>query len=143
MGIFKRKKQDPEEPQVDLYSPQMLAKRLLWDIVPCGAVPSYIPLMGLVPDSADVADMEHQASHARLERIRPIADLLEIFSPLVSGITASAMLVNSGTETMEPELASALQKHHAYVVQVSLQAVIAELLDMGVLSYTDGVQIGE
>src|SRR5690349_15939967 len=105
MGIFSRKRDDefPEElnteeedVQVDLYTPQMLTKRLLWDIVPCGEVEALIPLMNLTPDSPEVSEMEHQASHDRINQLTPLREMLALLVPLVSGITASAMLVNSG-----------------------------------------------
>lgn len=144
MSIFRRKKKNEEtaEPQVVLYSPQMLVKRLLWDIVPCPSVSEMLPLMGLIPDSADVAEMEHVASHQRLQNLEPMSGLLEILVPLVSGITASAMLVNSGNQVDE-ETALGLQHHHSRVVRSAVYAVLANLLDMGLISYTDGVQIGE
>jgi hypothetical protein len=148
MGIFKRNNKDKdtageeEVPQVDIFTPQMLAKRLLWDSVPCADVDKMIPLMNLVADSPEVREMEHRASHARRNKLLPLAELLDILTPLVSGITASAMLVNSGAD-IDAEGAAVLQRHHAYVVQTGVLALLANLLDMGIITYTDGVQLGE
>jgi hypothetical protein len=146
MGLFNRKNkgtEEPEEaPQVDIFTPQMLAKRLVWDIIPCGSVDEMIPLMNLVPDSPDVSDMEHKASHARLEQVLPLGEMLSLLVPLVSGITASAMLVNSGIPT-DDETAVALQRQHSQVVRSGVVAILANLLDMGIIAYSDGVQIGE
>jgi hypothetical protein len=151
MGIFSRKRDDefPEELnteeedlQVDLYTPQMLTKRLLWDIVPCGEVEGLIPLMHLTPDSPDVSEMEHQASHDRIDQLAPLREMLALLIPLVSGITASAMLVNSGN-SVDADTAAVLQRHHSVVVRAGVVAIIANLLDMGIISYADGVQFGE
>lgn len=145
MGLFNwgkdQESAEEEEPQVTLYSPQMLAKRLLWDIVPCDAVAVMVPLMNLLPSSEEVDEMEHQASHERMENVRQLMPLIETLTPLVSGITASAMLVNSGVNA-DAELALALKKQHSQVVRASSIAILANLLDMGIITYTDGVQLG-
>jgi hypothetical protein len=151
MGIFSRKRDDEvpeglnteeEDLQVDLYTPQMLTKRLLWDIVPCGEVEALIPLMNLTPDSPDVSEMEHEASHDRIDQLAPLREMLALLIPLVSGITASAMLVNSGN-SVDADTAAVLQRHHSVVVRAGVVAIIANLLDMGIISYADGVQFGE
>jgi hypothetical protein len=153
MGFFNRKNRDfedfedhdefeEEEPQIDLFTPQMLTKRLLWDIIPCPDVEKMIPLMKLTPDSPDVSEMEHRASHERLAQVLPLKEMLDLLGPLVSGITASAMLVNSGISADE-ETAVALQRHHSSVLRAGMVAVLANLLDMGIITYADGVQFGE
>lgn len=146
MGLFNRKNKGDEEPdddvRIDMYTPQMLVKRLLWDIVPCGDVKKILPLMNLTPDSDEVSEMEHRASHERLNEIEPMGELLDLLLPLVSGITASAMLVNSGA-SVDEETAALLQRHHSVVVRAGVVAVIANLLDMGILEYGNGVQFGE
>jgi hypothetical protein len=148
MGIFNRKNRDEEddgfeeESRIVAYTPQMLVKRLLWDIIPCPDVDKMIPLMKLTPDSEEVSEMEHRASHERLQEVLPLKDMLDLLTPLVSGITASAMLVNSGIQADE-ETAVALQRHHSQVVRASLVAVLANLLDMGIIEYGNGVQFGE
>jgi hypothetical protein len=130
------------ELQVDLYTPEMLTKRLLWDIVPCDEAEQLIPLMGLSPDSQEVSDMEHEASHIRVTALTPLSEMLALLVPLVSGITASAMLMNSGN-SVDEETASALQRHHSVVVRAGVVAILANLLDMEIIQYTDGVQFGE
>lgn len=153
MGIFNRRNKGDDSPDlfdegeesgpvIDLFTPEMLAKRLLWDIVPCPQVPGMIPLMKLNPDSPDVAEMEHRASHDRLALVVPLKEMLDLLGPIVSGITASAMLVNSGISADE-EAAVALQRHHSSVLRAGMVAVLANLLDMGIITYADGVQFGE
>ncbi|MFE4681565.1 hypothetical protein ACFRNJ_12105 [Streptomyces sp. NPDC056721] len=152
MGIFSRKNRDDdpldalntegEDLQVDIYTPQMLTKRLAWDIVPCGEVEGLIPLMGLTPDSKDVSDMEHAASHDRIDALTPLKEMLALLIPIVSGITASAMLVNSG-KSVDEETAALLQRHHSVVVRAGVVAVLANLLDMGIIEYANGVQFGD
>jgi hypothetical protein len=151
MGIFSRKNDDDipdilnteeDDLQVDLYTPQMLTKRLAWDIVPCGEVEGLIPLMGLTPDSKDVSDMEHAASHDRIDALTPLKEMLALLIPIVSGITASAMLVNSG-KSVDEETAALLQRHHSVVVRAGVVAVLANLLDMGIIEYANGVQFGD
>lgn len=151
MGLFNRNKgegsegefkEDGEKPQVDIFTPQMLVKRLLWDIVPCSDVPGMIPLMNLSPDSADVAEMEHRASHERLNEVYPVKGMLDVLVPLVSGITASVMLVNSGISVNE-ESAVALQRQHSSVLHAGVVAILANLFDMGIITYAEGVTFGE
>jgi hypothetical protein len=146
MGIFnsrnKQEETEPEGPQVDLYTPQMITKRLLWDIVPCSEVEKMLPLMNLTPDSPDVSEMEHKASHKRLAQVGPLGEMLALLVPIVSGITASAMLNNSGFPADE-EAAITLTRHHSVVLTSGVVAVLANLLDMGIIEYTDGVTFGE
>ncbi len=144
MGFFSKKaeEEEPEEPQVSLFTPQMLSKRLVWDIIPCQDAEKMITLMELVPDSPDVSEMEHRASHERIHLVAPLKDMLDLLTPLVSGVTASAMLVNSGIQADE-ESAVALQRHHSQVVRASAVAILANLFDMGIITYTDGVMFGE
>uniref|UniRef100_A0AAU3I5R7 Uncharacterized protein n=1 Tax=Streptomyces sp. NBC_01393 TaxID=2903851 RepID=A0AAU3I5R7_9ACTN len=152
MGIFSRKNKDDDpfdglnteedDLRVDIFTPQMLTKRMAWDIVPCTEVEALLPLMGLTPDSKDVSDMEHSASHARIDALAPLKEMLALLIPIVSGITASAMLVNSG-KSVDEETAAILQRHHSVVVRAGVVAVLANLLDMGIISYADGVQFGD
>lgn len=148
MSIFRRKKKEAPEPvEVEVefreLSAEMLIKRFLWDIVPDEDIPGLVPLIGLVPDSPDVADMESKGSRERLSGITPLLPLLELFAQLVSGITSSAILVNSG-ENVNPDVAVALQQQHRQVIQASAVAILANLLDLRVLSYPpDGVHISE
>lgn len=146
MSIFRRKKKDQPEPvevEFQELSAEMLIKRFLWDIVPDDEIPGLIPLIGLVPDSPDVADMESRGSRERLSEVAPIVPLLDLFAQLVSGITSSAILVNSG-ENVNPDVAVALTQQHRQVIRASAVAIIATLLDLRVLSYPpDGVHICE
>jgi hypothetical protein len=86
--------------------------------------------------------MEHEASHDRIEQLTPLKEMLALLIPLVSGITASAMLVNSGN-SVDEETAAVLQRHHSVVVRAGVVAVLANLLDMGIITYSDGVQFGD
>lgn len=146
MSIFRRKKKaetEPTEVEFQEISPEMLVKRFLWDIVPDEDIPSLVPLIGLVPDSPDVADMESRGSRERLAEVVPIVPLVDLFAQLVSGITSSAILVDSG-ENVEPDVAVALTQQHRQIIRASAVAIIANLIDLRVLSYPpDGVHISE
>lgn len=146
MAIFRRKKKPEPEPievEYQELSPEMLVKRFLWDIIPDEEIPGLVPLIGLVPDSPDVADMESRGSRERLAEVVPLLPLLHLFAQLVSGITSSAILVNSG-ENVNPDVAVALTQQHRQIIEASAVAIIANLLDLRVLSYPpDGVHICE
>jgi hypothetical protein len=151
MRFFNRNERDPEDtdngdpfdvPNVVMYTPEMLTKRLLWDLVPCSDVEAMMPLMNLSPESPDVRDMEHRSSHERMATVMPLGEILSLLTPLVSGITASAMLINSGVPADEAS-AVALQRHHSNVLQAGVGAILANLFDMGIITYTEGTQFGE
>lgn len=140
MNPFKRKNRaakEEEAPQETLFTQEMLAKRLLWDIVPCEDVPGMLPLMNLSPDSDEVAEMEHKASHTRLDAVVPMGSVLRLLVPITSAITASAMLVNSGNEVGSEE-ALAFRNHHHQILAVGITAVLASLIDMGVIMHVGG-----
>jgi hypothetical protein len=130
-----------DEPDLFLMSTQMLARKLLWDIVPCHQAASMLPLMNLMPDSPDVEEMEHRASHDRLDRLLPIEPIIQMLVPLASGVTSSAMLVNSGKD-VDAETVSVIREYHHRVIQAGTTAILANLMDMGIIQYTDGVALG-
>jgi hypothetical protein len=74
--------------------------------------------------------------------VMPLGEILSLLTPLVSGITASAMLINSGVPADEAS-AVALQRHHSNVLQAGVGAILANLFDMGIITYTEGTQFGE
>jgi hypothetical protein len=149
--FFNRKNDDSDNPEdidsfegsgVTMYTPEMLTKRLLWDLVPCSDVEGMMPLMNLSPESPDVRDMEHRSSHERMAAVIPLGEILALLTPLVSGITASAMLINSGV-SVDEDSAVSLQRHHSLVLQAGVGAILANLFDMGIITYTEGAQFGE
>lgn len=146
MGIFSRKTPEPDPVPEDLlsgsFTVEMLAKRLLWDMVPCGDIDKVLPYTGMTPDSPEVREMEHRASHQRLNALVPMVELLNVLTPLVSAITSSAMLINSGN-IADGVSASALEKHHFAVVQAGVVGTLATLLDLGIIKYTDGAEFVE
>jgi hypothetical protein len=115
-------------------SPEMLAKRLVRDVVPCDMAVAVADLLGLHRASEDVEDMEHVQSHMRLNDAGLIVPFLSLLAPHAAAAGAAALVVGAGaTDDISPEdLRTSVERLTPMIYATSL-SVIAELIDIGVL----------
>jgi hypothetical protein len=124
-------------------SEDMLAKRVLWDVVPCRMAVDVVKRMGLQPASPDVEDMEHTESHERLRQVAPVAPFVHAMSRHAAHAVIAAMLVSNDVDLPDDIRVTESDKLHPVLTQATL-AVIAELVDVGMLHLPHGyVLIGE
>lgn len=109
----------------------ILKRRLAWDILPCPTVPKYIKLLGMVPGSDGGDELEHVQSHHRINRLAPIVQDVDAYSQLAGEVAGRAILENQGIE-IEAQSEEQIQ-HYSALVTGSTRAVIANLIDNGVL----------
>lgn len=103
-------------------------KKLIHDVTPCGTADRFMRAMGLVPGSPEVEEMEHRASHRRLNQTAPISNVITTVASLAGEVIGRCILENQGLEP-DPETVASYQK----VARTASQAVIANLLDMNLL----------
>lgn len=121
-------------PEMTILTMDMLAKRLLWDVVPCPMAEQVRDYLGYAPTSEDVEDREHQESHQRLAKVGPILPFLDQMSHMVTPAIVGTMIVGSDDEehTSEEERNDAIAKLQPVLYQTTL-AILSELMDMGLL----------
>lgn len=107
-----------------------LKQRVARDITPCADVPRLFTIMGLVPASDEVSELEHTRSHERVNRLLPIIGNVNLLATMGGEVCVKAMLDGS-------DLDPALQQRFAGLVMkaalATSQAVVANLLDLGLL----------
>jgi hypothetical protein len=119
---------------MDFETPDLLAtkRQLTWDMFThehfyqSGDFDFY-KLMGLMRASEEVRDMEHVASHDRLEALTLIVGRIQILAGLAGEIAARGMLdpQDSDRDEVAPQWAS--------LICIGATAIIADLVDKGLL----------
>lgn len=127
-------------PTIVPISPEMLAKMLVWDTVPCDHAVEVGNFLGLPSASDEVEKMEHDESHHRLLAARLVAPYVNLMSGHASRAIVGSMIVGHGEaeHADRSDVADAASKLEAVIFQASY-SIIAELLDTGYLRYPDGV----
>lgn len=107
-------------------------RKLAWDIIPCPNVRDFMPLLGLVPGSDDVNEMEHAESHRRLDRLAPLVDVIEDQCHAAAHVVTACMLrldIDDAEEGVEEQVVV----QNASVLHAGMVAILAQLLDDGTL----------
>lgn len=120
-----------------------IRQRLFWDILPCDQVGYYWDTTGLVPPGPDVAEIAHRESHARLQKVAPLAEVCEMYIVLTADMITEVMFkqVLSQVDTDDPRIQDTAQQVHdtmltqnREVVRGSLYSTLAHLIDGGLLT---------
>jgi hypothetical protein len=129
---------DPfESIHTNAISPEMLAKRLLWDVTPCdmeGHVVEVAKYLGYPPASEDVEQMEHDESHARANNAGILLPFVAEMAAHAAKAVAGSMIVGSGDQDhmSEADRDETIDKLRPIIAQTSF-GILAELLDVGIL----------
>lgn len=114
---------DPFPPLTLMLSPDMLARRIIWDMIPDDIAVDVIEEMELEPASEDVDEMERVEAVKRAMPLSPIAMEIVLMCNQIAHILEAGMLV-SGGESYPPEVLIT-------IVQPAVTAVVKELVSMG------------
>lgn len=115
----------------DVVTPNQMRRRILWDIVPCDSAGDVMRVLGVSPGSDEVEDLEHKESHARVANIGMVLGYITEMSShaadtLVASFTAAGMPVSE-------EEAELSRQRMAPMIDASARAIVAELVDLGIL----------
>lgn len=116
----------------------VLVRKMVWDILPCDEVEELMPALGLIAAGEDVAEMEHEESHDRLELLKPVINEVEIYTTIAADIYSNA-LVESVSEEVPAAHKAMLTEQNFMILRGGVIAVLAQLLDTGKLKYGDDV----
>jgi hypothetical protein len=123
-------------PNVQIISPQMLAKRVLWDVVPCSMATDVSKLLGLPPASEDVEEMEHQESHRRLVAASMVAPFVQAMAQDAAQSVVAALSLSEFNEIDDQERLEAAARLFPMLFQTAY-AIIGNLMDVGLLHLPD------
>jgi hypothetical protein len=113
-------------------------RKMVWDIVPCNQVRDFMPPMDLIPGSDDVTEMEHRESHARLDRVAPLADRLHGDCEMAARVVTSIMLRLDTDSEVDPETVEIVVEQNSDVIFSGMAAILAQLIDEGVVQIGTG-----
>lgn len=131
----------PELPTgATILSPEMITKRMVWDMVPCAMAVDVSKQLGLQPASDDVEEMEHLASHARLVASATLFPVVQVLSQDAVKAAIYAMLMASedadsldSDGNVNEEAAMERVINIFPIVLQTVFAVVSELQDTGLL----------
>jgi len=113
----------------------LLTRRLAWDMLPHSLTPAVLQRLGMVPPCEEGEELEHIASHHRLDPLIEIEDQLLPVLTVVKDIMCAAMLVDldeSPTSLNEAEIGE--------IVRASCVGMLAHLVNVQVVQVNDGLR---
>jgi hypothetical protein len=120
----------------------LVLKRLAWDVFPhdYDAIREVQGRLGLVPDDDEGMDVEHAASDARVNRIAPLQETLDVLSEFAGEVLAHYMLLTVSAEAgdgveVPQEIIDVFQEQNAEVLSEGVSAIVSHLMDTGILEY--------
>lgn len=111
---------------------KILRRRMCWDIVPCEHVEDSLIANGLVPGSEEGNEIEHLASHRRLDALAPINQWVLLSSKIAGEVLGTAILESHENGLSESDT-QAHRLQCVQLVQAGTQAVLASLIDQQVV----------
>jgi hypothetical protein len=94
-----------------------------------------MPRLGLDNADPEMFNLEHMDSHARLRKVDPIMPLVQVFSGLIAQTFNQAYLTQSETHgDISREKREAFNRQNYAIIQSSVIAILAQLLQIGVIN---------
>lgn len=115
----------------------VLTRQLAYTTLPCDIAPKVLADMGMVPPSPEGEEAEHREGHRRKNVLVPLVAPMAPMVKITSELLARAILEDASRGYSEEER-DALQAHYQTVILQSLIGIVAQLLDMKVLSMMAG-----
>lgn len=111
-----------------------ILRKLAWDVLPCQEVQSALPVLGLTPASPEGAEIEHRASHDRVEALAPLEQHIMVYSALCAKVSAAHALKLTLDDTTDPQILNLVLAQFAESHHIGASVVLAQLLEQGVIS---------
>lgn len=127
--------EDPDKPFI-LETGETLLRKFMYDVFPCDEFDVGFRRLGLNPGSAEVHDMEHEASHDRLDRVADLEVVLVALSALVGRVVSEAMLERNTRPMTEAE-EYMFRFQITLAIQAAVVPLIANMIDLKLLSKGD------
>lgn len=122
------------KPEVMTLTPDMIKRRLLWDISPHPLVEDISKRLELPEVSPEVFETEHQEAHYRMIPIQPMWQSLSVLGIYSTEILRAAMVelaLAQGEEVDESRIVE-VEQLAPFVIQATA-SILAELIDVGAI----------
>lgn len=117
----------------------LIKRKIARDVLPERITEASIAKLGLLPGSESGNDIERHASRMRLNKIAPIWNVVQLLSDMAGEVAGRAILESLGYDFQiaddDPDLAQ-----YKKLVQAAVPAVIANLIELGMLRMGAGVE---
>lgn len=120
-----------DEPPIDVVP--FVRRKLAWDMIPHDEVLEVLPLLNLVPSSAEGQDQEHLDSHVRTYQLESMRDLVQIYSALSAEILGVVLLPDSEEHPVTEEQHHRFDQQNFTVINTACYAILAQFVDDGLL----------
>ena len=133
MSIFRKKKN--KNVTVKTISPGVQIRKIIYDSG-CKDPELVAELLGLMPLSMEVAEMEEMASDERVGRLGPILPVIEMHSMIAAQISAMsyfATAMSDGEILPDEETVESLTKLFKYVAYSSAVSCITAMVDLNLI----------
>lgn len=131
---------DVEDDPIDLTN--MWLRKFSWDIIQCADVQNMQKTIGLTPTDQESAELEHLESHRRMARVSALEPVVDDWSSLVAKVL-TAYLLDISSESIKAQVTEEvnikLTRQNAEVLRIGTLAIVASLLETGVIGYTEKV----
>lgn len=115
---------------------EAIERQMVWDIFPHDAIDNDLfETLGLGPSSDEGWEFEHGLSHARVDGVEGILDLVATLSTMSATLIARAILAGASDEVSEEVVQIFREQVEAHVTAGTL-AVIMELVSIGAMNVT-------
>ncbi|MFF8283367.1 hypothetical protein ACF06W_11660 [Streptomyces albus] len=104
-------------------------RAMLRDVVACSDYHEVCHLLGLVPASPDVDEVEHDQSHARIAGFMPVAAQTLLHADIASSVLYRLIQLDDSDEEDEPYARAVLD----VIARTACSTVISHLLEQGTL----------
>lgn len=123
----------------------MLRTRVVYDMVPDKLIKPWSANLGVVPASPEGYVVEQAAATIRRNALAPIIGAISVTSALAADIGFRATLMTLGSGSSEPDgnvatLPHSVDETHVRLTLASVMSVIANLIDLEVLTYGRAVR---
>lgn len=118
----------------------LMLRNLAWDMLPCDIVEEYLTSKGL-PASKEVAEMEHEASHARLNQVGPIYPVMTLIAHLV-GETQVGAIAMQHPELLDKDGVEEATMVYATQIAASSLAMLSMLIELDLVTVNKQVTGG-
>lgn len=116
-----------------------LVRQLAWDSSsPCTAAPEILEILGLMGQSEDVEDLEHRASHARLEKLKSLVVPMAILASSMATLNANVAMYLAEKTDLElgDEDGMLLAEGYVTLIATSTVAILSQLISAGMITVT-------
>lgn len=112
---------------------QAVTRQIILDLVPCAMGPNVISSLGLYPSSPEGQEVEHTMSHARLDKIGPLDNALQIYAAIIAEIRVRILANNAVPGSIPEEAYPQIFQASLITTIENTRTILAQMIDAGLI----------